>query len=243
MVCYRPSQTSLSERGTCSCEVLGGYISQRPSARRGNFSYWLRERKPRAGTDCGRQRPAGLFRCTRLIRGSQAIVRGRVTGQRDQSFEFRSTSSGDIVAGLTENITTVEVTSVFKGELRTGDVIAVAQTAENSHLDRLNSESRATHEVLKLVGGEEYIFFLRRVVMPPGFTGSETSTWGRPGEPGFARLKGDTLQFLATSRYRDLAASEGRALEDQGGAPFSLDLASLQQLISEQKEQEELPQS
>ena len=197
------------------------------------------EREPTAG-DSDRQ---DFFDAPSLILGSQAIVRGRVTGQRDQSFEFRSTSSGDIVAGLTENITTVEVTSVFKGELRTGDVIAVAQTAENSHLDRLNSESRATHEVLKLVGGEEYIFFRRRVVMPPGFTGSETSTWGRPGEPGFARLKGDTLQFLATSRYRDLAASEGRALEDQGGAPFSLDLASLQQLISEQKEQEELPQS
>lgn len=175
----------------------------------------------------------GYFSPEELVGASQAIVIGRVGAQRDESFEFNSRATGEVVAVLTENVTTVEVTSVLKGDISVGEVIGVVQTANSTNRDRVNGDSVQSREVLSLPAGEEMVFFLRRVVLPPETTGNESSTWGRPGEPGFARLDGDVLQFVSTERYRTTVESRGLTLGDGGGAPFSLDLSTLKQLAAQ----------
>jgi hypothetical protein len=174
----------------------------------------------------------GYFSAAELVNASQAIVIGRVGSQRDESFEFKSDSTGELVAVLTENVTTVEVTSVLKGEMSVGEVIGVVQTAQSTSRDRVNADSVQSREVLKLSPGEEFVFFLRRVVLPPGASGNESSTWGRPGEPGFARLEGDILRFVATASYRSAVASRELAIGDYG-APFELDLPTLEAMAAE----------
>ena len=170
-----------------------------------------------------------FFSASDLVDSSQAIVVGRIVQERDEKFEFRSSSTGSIVAGLTEHVLTVEVETVLKGEIQPGDTIAVMQTSENSKIDRFNGDQRSTLEVLTFERESQYVFFLRRVVMPPEFKGAEASTWGRPGEPGFARLEGNVLQFVSTSRYREAVQARGLDLVDQG-SPFKLELAALEQL-------------
>lgn len=148
------------------------------------------------------------FSAPELVAASRVIVAGRVLGERDESFEFRSAATGDIAATLTEHLVTVEVTRKIKGELEVGARIAVVQTARNSRTSR-TGEQRGSFEILPFSKSSEYVFFLVPVTMPPEFKPQETSTWGRPGEPGFALLNDNRLRFFATSGYAAKNANRG----------------------------------
>lgn len=169
------------------------------------------------------------FSSAELVAASQAIVVGRVVGERDETFNFRSAATGEVAAGLTEHVLTVEIASVLKGQVRAGDRIAVLQTSQNSTVSRTGGDTRNALEVLPLTKEDSYVFFLVPVSMPPEFKGYETSTWGRPGEPGFAKLNNGTLEFMSTERYRLRAERRGLTLVD-GGAPFAADLKGIESL-------------
>ena len=90
------------------------------------------------------------FSSAELVAASQAIVVGRVVGERDETFNFRSAATGEVAAGLTEHVLTVEIASVLKGQVRAGDRIAVLQTSQNSTVSRTGGDTRNALEVLPL---------------------------------------------------------------------------------------------
>lgn len=136
-----------------------------------------------------------------LIEASSLIVTGVPVGSFDESFEFRSASTGEVAGTLTERITTVRVTKVHKGEgIAIGEEIDVAQTLSASHSSERGGQE-SDDQAVDIVGKSEVVFFLTPVSMPPDYHGVR-STFGRPGEPGFGVVDGNEVRFLASERYQ-----------------------------------------
>lgn len=142
-----------------------------------------------------------FFDAGELIEASSLIVTGVPVGSIDESFEFRSASTGEVAGTLTERITTVRVTKIHKGEgIAIGEEIDVAQTLSASHSSERGGQE-CDYEAVDIVGESEVVFFLSPVSMPPDYHGAR-STFGRPGEPGFGVVEGNEVRFLASERYQ-----------------------------------------
>ena len=172
------------------------------------------------------------FSSPALVQDSAAIVTGRVIGERDESFEFKSSTSGEVVATLTERVMTVEVSSVLTGPTDlAGTRIAVLQTVASARVGR-GGEDRGQFSPLEMPKDQTMVFFLTPAALPPESKGPETSVWARPGEPGFAKLNGDALEFVASERYQSKARSLGySSLEEAPG--FRITLTELMNSLSD----------
>jgi hypothetical protein len=184
-----------------------------------------------AQDDDGGEDRGDYFTHSSLIEASQSIVVGRIVRVRDETFQFRSATTDEIVASLTERIMTVEITTVVKGSTKVGEHVAVLQTVSSARAGR-GGEDRPEFDPLPLSIQGEYVFFLAPAALPPEFNGPEVSVWARTGEPGFAKVSGDALEFLGSERYRARAEASGHARLGSGDQ-FNL---TLTELIAEVRE-------
>lgn len=171
------------------------------------------------------------FSASSLVAASQAIVTGRALSSREETYEFPSASTGKSAGVLTIRITTVEVAESLKGSIKPGEVIAVTQSVHSARNSRGETEE-LIGEPLQLSSEDDHLFFLNPAFFSQ-FDGPESSTWGRPGEPGFAVMDGQEIRFLASDRYKAKAADRGFTSSSPDGVPFSLTRSELELLVEE----------
>ena len=161
-----------------------------------------------------------------LIATSDRIVLAQFVESRQETVQLVDSDSGAL-AGETEILfRQFEISETVKGTTDPGDLLWVAFDAGRGG-ELVNREG----DVRDFGGSNTYVLFLkgrlRPLEYPPEFG---SVLWTGNGEPAFAELVGNGLEFRAERQYLDLLRQEERNLPDRlSAAPFTLTLDELRE--------------
>ncbi len=162
-----------------------------------------------------------------LVETSDRVLVAKLVDSRQESIQLVDSVSGAIAGETTVLFRQFEVFESIKGTSDPEDRLWVAFEADSPG-ELVDGEG----SVRDFRESETYVLFLkgrlRPLEYPPEFG---AVLWTGNGEPAFAELVGDVLEFRAERPYLDLLAREGRALPNPNSAsPFTITLEEVKDL-------------
>ncbi len=156
-----------------------------------------------------------------LIETSDRVLVARFLDSRLQNIQLINSVTGAIEGDIDVLFRQFEVFDTFKGTSDSGDLLWIAFEPGRSG-ELVDGEGT----VKSFDEGKTYVLFLKGRLRPLEYpTEFGPVLWTGNGEPSFAELIGDQLEFRAERPYLDLLLQDGVSLPNPlSVAPFSLTL-------------------
>lgn len=165
------------------------------------------------------------YEIERLIEDSHLIVVARFIGEERERVEIPSPVMENSGVYRDDVLREYEAETILLGTLDPGERLVVWNSEGIADPGGMRGMDYALAEA---IAGEQYVLFLRHSMR------EEQPVWGRTGEPEKALVDGDTLRFIASSRYVETAMVHGHSFPQEGSqAPFVVTLDELQVLVAE----------
>lgn len=165
------------------------------------------------------------YELDRLVEDSHLIVVARFVGQERERVEIPSPVMENSGVFRDDVLREYEAEEILMGSLSPTDTFLVWNT---EGIDDYGGMHGQEFSLAPVIEGELYVLFLRS---------SEREgepIWGRTGEPEKALVKGNTLSFIASNRYVEVAKVHGYEFPEDGSrAPFEVSLDELRSLVQE----------
>lgn len=159
---------------------------------------------------------------TDLIKTSDRVLVAKFVDSRVQNIQLIDSVTGAIAGDTDVLFRQFEIFEKLKGTSDPGDLLWIA--FEPGRVGELVDGQGTVQDFDK---SKTYVMFLKGRLRPLEYpTEYGAVLWSGNGEPSFAELVGDELEFLAERPYLDLLQRDGRSLPDpRSASPFTFTLS------------------
>ncbi len=166
---------------------------------------------------------------TDLVETSDRVLVAKFVDSREQNIQLIDSVTGAIAGDTDVLFRQFEVLDTLKGTSDTGDLLWIAfEPGRSGELVDAEGALQGFDEV------ETYVLFLKGRLRPLEYpTEFGPVLWTGNGEPSFAELIGDELEFRAERPYLDLLSDQGLSLTDPPSAsPFTMTLTEAREIAN-----------
>lgn len=164
---------------------------------------------------------------TNLVSTSDRVLIARFVESREVNIQRIDSSTGAVASDTDVLFRQFELFETVKGTSDAGDLLWVAFVPGRT--GELVDGEGAVQDFRE---GETYVLFLKGRLRPLEYpTEFGPVLWTGNGEPAFAKLLGDRLEFRAERPYLDLILRDEQSLPDSpSAAPFALTLEEVRKV-------------